>query len=491
MRSSTSGGRYASTQSCVESSSRKVLICSRCSSAPFSLHEPYRSGFLNKIKLIYHPEARSYISIDVHFEPVYQILALAACYGERASKQEVLSFSLDALARLTPRPLAETTLELLEPLASAVSHSLYTLDDTQTLAAEWLLIAIDASMELLSTPRPPHDLILHSFAVIVSAAGRCPWESMKDKTHALDLLAALLCSENVSLRALAVRTFVGPIRFEENGPTAKAPMPIRPERLPPALRRVIEDYGPDKCHTTGIMSCGRQVLESICGVRRHRDFCKFGIEMVAFLSEHGRHLDDVLDGAGYWEVSDTPYVRYVATALSVAVKTLRARGDAPAADILHLEHLYLSAPEEAAKYAEVVLGRDPLNTWAHLVLFDGATRSSAELIRLGGVALNLPLLPLAARLRIRANLVTRLVQKAFVFILNASPSEEHKRAVGLECLQDALELANVFVSEAPPDMPSLLTVLDHHILATLTLREEKYGKGLKDIQVRPCASSIV
>ncbi|RPD56419.1 hypothetical protein L226DRAFT_615466 [Lentinus tigrinus ALCF2SS1-7] len=440
-------------------------------------------GLLNRIKLISLPETRSRLGIDAHMEPVYQILALAACYGDHTSKQEVLFISLRIFSRFTSRPFLEMTLKHLASLIPAVSHTLYAEDNPQKLLPSGLLAAVDVVMELLPTDRPPHDLILHGLSLLLSACSLCSWQSMKEKTAALDLIAALLRSEDVALRVVSVWAYLLLRDFKKVGPLVNMSpaIPLRLERLPPALRQVVEDYGPDKCEASQVIRCRQLVLGIVRRLSHHRDHRKFGTEMVAFLTEHGRHLDIVMAGYASWKGAPCAVARHLSAALSTAVKVLRGRGDSSRADTLHLEHLYLTAREGASQYAKVVLARDPRDLWAHLVLCDANEGDIDGLIRTCRRALlELPRLPLDSRQRLQKSLMIALMQKAFVYLAGAAPSEEHKRAVGVRCLEDALELADTYVSQAPPDLPSLLWTLDYRIFITLILRGPK--SGLKSIQ---------
>ena len=419
-------------------------------------------------------------------EPVYQVLALAACYGDHTNKQEVLSITLDLLSRFTARPFSETTLAHLGLLVPAVSHTLCTARKAQALPMRGLLIAIDAVMELLRAPRPSHDLMLHGFSLLVSAAWRCEWIYMQEKTSALALMATLLRSGDIAIRALLVQTYFFFDAQEEDVPAVNLTLtPIRLERLPPVLRQVVEEYGTERCEVAQMLHCRRLVLNMVRRLRLHHDFRKFGTEMAAFLVEHGRHLDDVLAGFASWQGALCPVARHLNNALSASVKTLRRREDVSKADVLHLEYLYLTARSEAAVYANIVIKRDPQNAWAHFSLFGVYEGDEDKVQTCRRTLLDLPELPSVIRLRMQSYLLSALTRTALAYFLDGSPAELTKRTDAIQNLEDALDLANAFVSEAPPDLPALLDVLDYHILITLILRGTGPGKGLKNIQVRP------
>ena len=196
------------------------------------------------------------------------------------------------------------------------------------------------------------------------------------------IFAALTTSEDLSMRALALRVFLPP-KFSDkfsrtSGEDATTPLS---RRIPDDLRQLIETHGPGQSQADLVQEGADAFQTAVSTLFRTHDLCHFG-STVAELLQCNPYVHAMLKSS-FPTGDDTPYAD-LNDCLLATIKAL-CETDSPSgqdtADIVELGRLAIFGPaDELLSTARSVLARNAQLTYACAVLCR-STRNREEALR--------------------------------------------------------------------------------------------------------------
>ncbi|KAI0748751.1 hypothetical protein C8Q80DRAFT_756778 [Daedaleopsis nitida] len=333
----------------------------------------------------------------------------------------------------------------------------------------------------LADPFAAHDELRHAIPILIYFAHGRSSHEMEKLPGITAFFAALSRSYDITLRCLSMWTLVGIPSLFDNMPTSFV---LTPERLPPHLRRTLEEYGMDRCDSILMERFMRKLSPILRDLVKYHDLYKFGTVMAEHLV-----LSQYVCRYKYlpkFPVKGLPYETWK-HALPAAAKVLRERGDAAhldMADILDLEFMISCStdPNEKLSLARAVIARNPRHGFARMVFcLEAQDREEAIRVAEEGLELCRDASPYIRRQLLR-HLAQDNTQKGWFLLLGASLSDVERRSAGASCLEAVARYAGMFISEAPPDAEYLVHVLDLYLVNMLILRGSALSENLSELQ---------
>ena len=424
---------------------------------------------------------------------ILHLLSLLSRHGESSARREVVREGKPILDAIKDHLGRDS--DIVEFGVATLAHALESVLDrdfpTNLFEKLRMYLLLTVTVNVCLDPTVSHTVALHAIPIIMHGIRACPWQLVKKNvTPALVFVAALSRSDNISLRCAALFIYSG--LYDLPPVSNRVPICTNPSlnltsrRLPPDLRRAVEDYGIDRCEATLLEKCTKALTQGIQDLIMTGDLYTFGTTMAEHLL-HSRYTRSTGDIAPHLQRSRSSY-RSWEDCMRAAAGCLRARRDPrhlDMADVLDLETAVSGGtgdPEDGVVLAREVLKRNPRHAFAHMILCIH-TNDPVEAVQTAQRGLDLSdLTPFIRRSILRCLMHTH-ASAAWNILLGASPADERLRIAGAAGVKIALQYAEAFIAEAPPDCSHLSQVLDEYIVHTFVLAGSGLSENLSELEV--------
>lgn len=321
-------------------------------------------------------------------------------------------------------------------------------------------------MDNLKNPRSSPRLIGHAIVMVDFGALRC-YKEIKALPPLLSLLVAGLRSDDIKTRCNNMCTLLR-LNYPESeqdtrGLDSLGLMMAFHKEYPQALQALMETYGTDKCETTLIMKCHRELRTVYTKFSADRDYCSLGRAFSDMIM-----LTEYSVGDGY--------------ALPDCAKALRTTGnpdDLVRADICEMKfRITQGVTYDDIAFAERAIQRHPDHAYFYYAV--GLSGRYAQALR--GIKKGLKAKKTSPF--IRCYMLWRSVDTAAnmgMSKLGTIGSSQQEYEEGYAFLSSAYEDAKTFMSEAPPDARHQKTILNWYILLTIVLRGPELSLELEEL----------
>lgn len=258
--------------------------------------------------------------------------------------------------------------------------------------------------------------------------------------------------------------------------------------LPPELGKVLAEYGFERSEMAMTLKSSAEYQRSMMDYLQHKDLVKLGRQLAELIQRTEFAVSEGLyqmgGGQGIRSSDFGIPFNYWMESLPLCAEALRSlkgasAADLDAADVLELKFLISRRRHnEAFALTSRAIARNPKLGYAYYM--SSMRAEHEEGLRAAKKGLTCPgLTPF-----VRNYLLWRAVEHAgdlgIVGIAEAGQSEE-KRLRGLAFLDSALEDAQTFIAEAPPDNWHQQTMINWFILLTFAIRGDQLDDNLSQL----------
>ncbi|KIY45102.1 hypothetical protein FISHEDRAFT_49998, partial [Fistulina hepatica ATCC 64428] len=448
-----------------------VALCVKMSADAILAHKLIDRGLLDKIMHL--------VDIDYCRHLVLRALTSITHHGGLATKNKI---AVECTAKLVSLLRSYPDDYIVADLAvSTLSHSvspLFEEEETAKLATLDLKALLLEVMYALKRPSANDHLISHAQSLFATASMTCDG-LFKSNASLTNFLVASLKNPDWVVRGT---TLGGLIRLyaseDEPDRAAIAPLLIMMglRNLPPHLKRPLEAYGLQRCDTTLLLSTFNEYQDVIVQANQDGDLYKLGLKLVDFILRVEFSVNE-----GYCTSSKLPFTAWT-DSLPHCARVLRARSKEVEANILEIKYAIAQQRiPDAVTIARRGLVRNP-----HVAYYYYAITMASDAVE-GLKAAKKGLKCKSVTSFVRFQLMQRAVFHAGELGIRAlqSPGGGNTWDEGIAFLLSAVEDAETYIAEAPPDIRNMKNVVYWAILLAFVTNENGISEDLHEIKVRP------
>jgi hypothetical protein len=450
--------------------------------------QPVSSGFLSKLTpLLSVPQCR-------HL--ALRSLSVITHHGGFDARKEIARQTPTLIKLLREHPDNPQVIELATvTMSHAIGAVLYTSEKPDTNIMKLLDIksVIDVTLDNIRKPTCSYYMMNHAIPLLAGPTLHCA-SVCRNHTPLLKFLAACLRSRDLATRCAAVGGLIRLHHFE-----AKPDKVFHdPRKLVAAVERgfpehmvdIMMDYGLPRCDTYSTLAVTRDFQQAMMTVVQDHNLLSLGRRIASLImrtefsvAEGSFEAEDPETGKRETFNSGLPFVMWT-DSLPVCAQRLRQTGspaDLDSADIVELKFFIIrQRVPDAIKLAKAAIERNPDVAYFYYAISLGADGEDG--LRYSKKGLKCKLVSPFLKFALLHRAVEHAGSMGVVKMQEASRGDKNWEE-GYAFLTSALDDANVFVRDAPPDSRHQQNMLNWYIILTIVHKGPDMSLELNELQV--------
>ena len=340
-------------------------------------------------------------------------------------------------------------------------------------------------------------LLHHALALFGNLTQHCPQECLAFPDM-IDFLIACIRSADMHSRFYALGAVIR-LQVPEQGRLVGDPnalLAAMQRGLPSHLNRLLEEYGPERCESFLTLQSSAEYQKAMMQCAQDRDLYKLGHTIARLIprnefsiSEGGFQAINKFTGKPEFADVGLPFKMWV-DALPVCAKAIRERGkpgEEDFADMLDMKFFVLrSRIPEAIVIAKRGVERNPKLPYPYYIMTLGDDLETGLRCAKKGLKCKNVTPFVSHALRARA---TEIAGDLAISRMQGSTVGDQKWEHGQAFLNSALEDAQMYLAQAPPDMRHRKSMIYWCTILTLAKKGPELSTDLREFQVKPFSPS--
>ena len=344
---------------------------------------------------------------------------------------------------------------------------------------------------LIGKPGVTLPLLHHALALFGSLTHHVPQDCLTFPDM-VDFLIACIRSADVHSRFYALGAVIRLQIPEQERVTGdpNALFAAMERGLPTHLNELLEAYGPARCESVLTLQSSAEYQKAMMQCTRDHDLYKLGLSLGKLIP---RNEFSICEGAfqfmnertGKLEIMDVglPFKMWI-DALPVCAKAIRQRGregEEDIADMLDMKYLIIrSRVPEAIVLAKAGIERNPKSAYHYYIMTIGEDEETGLRCAKKGLKCKNATPFVSHALRARA---TEIAGNLALCRMRDSTVGDQKWVQGQAFLNSALDDAQIYLAQAPPDMRHRKNIMIWHAILTLAKKGPELSTDLHEFQV--------